>query len=45
LPSPKGKHGDKRNAYCSVVGKYGETSHLENQDIDVGIILKWILEE
>jgi hypothetical protein len=41
----KGKHGDKRNAYSSMVGKYGKTSHLENLDIDVGRILKWILKE
>ena len=45
LLSPKGKHDDKRNAYSSMAGKYGKTSHLENQDIDVGRILKWILEE
>jgi hypothetical protein len=45
LPSPKGKHGDKRNAYSFMVGKYGKTSHLQNQDVDVGRILKWILEE
>jgi len=45
LPSPKGKHGDNRNEYSSMVGKYGKTSHLKNQYIDVGRILKWILEE
>jgi hypothetical protein len=28
-----------------MVGKYGKTSHLENLDIDVGRILKWILKE
>ena len=28
-----------------MVGKYGKTSHLKNQYIDVGRILKWILEE
>jgi hypothetical protein len=28
-----------------MVGKYENTSHLENHDIDVGRILKWILEE
>jgi hypothetical protein len=45
LPTPKGKHDDKRNAYSCMVGKYGKTSHLKNQVIDVGRILKWILEE
>lgn len=45
LPSPKGKHDDKRNAYSSMVGKYGKTGHLENLDIEIGRILKWILNE
>jgi hypothetical protein len=33
---------DKRDAYMVLVGNLRETGHLEDLNIDEGIILKWI---